>query len=235
MARASWINGLGVDKYYINNDTKRFGIHPPTEYSYTEYIALLQTYYNNGTPLQLYYPLIQPASSSLTFADITLLDGANSISINAGTISLTYNTRSYTVTVPELFSYSPTNPSEGDTVTLTYSGEIEVDTLVAVGIDTMTNVPLTKTGDKTWTFAMPMENVGVTVGYKPYAIIELNQVNGGIVSADKTIAYEDDTVTLTLTPDENYEPQTVKVTKNARDVVTTKIDETTYTFTVHIQ
>lgn len=188
-----------------------------------------------GTPLQVVYTLATPISYNVLATDIPLKDGYNNITSNAKTLTVEYSVKRFTVTVPELFTYSPTNPYAGDTVTLTYSGDIEPETLVAVGVDTMTNVPLTKTGDKTWTFTMPTEDVGVTVGYKPYAEIELNQTTGGVVSANKLIAYDGDVVTLTLTPSENYEPQSVKVTKDARDVDTTKVSDTTYTFVVHIQ
>lgn len=183
------------------------------------------------------YPLETPLTFTVSQSALSLFSGYNNISSTGNSVILevNYNEKSFTVTLPELFTYSPTNPYAGDTVTLTYSGDIEPETLVAVGVDTMTNVPLTKTGDKTWTFTMPTEDVGVTVGYKSYAEIELIQATGGIVSANKTIAYDGDTVTLTMTPSENYEPQSVKVTKDARDVETTKVSDTTYTFVVHIQ
>lgn len=187
------------------------------------------------TPLELLYPLATPVTYQLSSLQIALLSGYNNITSNAKTLTIEYNVKTFNVDIPQLFTVSPSNPCAGDTVTLTYSGDIELKTIVAVGIDTMRNVPLTKTGDKTWTFTMPGEDVGVTVGYKPYAEIELNQTTGGVVSANKLIAYEGDVVTLTLTPAENYEPQSVKVTKDARDVTTTKVSDTTYTFAVHIQ
>lgn len=179
--------------------------------------------------------LATPVTYQLSPPQIALLSGYNNITSNAKTLTIEYNTKSFSVDVPQLFTYSPANPYAGDTVTLTYTGEIAIDTLVAVGVDTMTNIPLTKTGDKTWKFTMPTEDVGVTVGYKPYAEIELNQTTGGVVSANKLIAYDGDVVTLALTPAENYEPQSVKVTKDARDVDTTKVSDRTYTFVVHIQ
>lgn len=195
----------------------------------------LASLYNAGTPLQVIYQLSAPVTYQLTPTQITTLLGYNQITSDAKTLTIEYNTKSFNVDIPQLFTVSPSNPYAGDTVTLTYSGDIELETIVAVGIDTMTNVPLTKTGNKTWKFTMPTEDVGVTVGYKPYAEIELNQTTGGVVSANKLIAYEGDVVTLTLTPAENYEPQNVKVTKDARDVKTTKVNDTTYTFVVHIQ
>lgn len=202
-------------------------------------VDLWKTYlaeqYQAGTPVQITYPLAVPETYTLIAPSISLFNGYNNISSNLDDLTLEYTEKTFNVNVPQLFTASPSNPYADDRVTLTYSGDIEPQTVVATGVDTMTNIPLTKTGDKTWSFTMPFEDVDITVDYKPYVNIELIQTTGGTVIADKTIAYEGDTVTITMTPDENYEPQSVKVTKDARDVTTAKVNDTTYTFVVHVQ
>lgn len=141
----------------------------------------------------------------------------------------------FNVVLPADFTCYPNSPYAEDNVVVANTGDFKAEEIIITGVDTGNIISVTKRSDNTWSFIMPYEDVTVTVNYVRYAIIELIQAIGGTVTADKTIAYDGDTVTLTMTPDENYEPQSVKVTKDARDVTTTKVNDTTYTFVVHVQ
>ena len=92
---------------------------------------------------------------------------------------------------------------------------------------------------------MPAQNVVLVAEFElaTYAI-NIPEVENGSVTADVTEANLGQTVTLTVTPDERYELQSITVTTvddqddtpaaaprmAAQDIELTKIDELTYTF-----
>ncbi|MBR6078760.1 MAG: hypothetical protein IKP60_01210 [Treponema sp.] len=84
-----------------------------------------------------------------------------------------------------------------------------------------------------YTFVMPESNVTVSVVFKKvYTITVSDEIANGIVTADKTTAKSDETVTLTLTAADDYEIDTISV-KDAsnNDIATTTVTAgETYTF-----
>ena len=203
-------------------------------FSLAEFKAWLASLNTAGTPFQVVYDITTPIVSNLTSIDVQTLLGYNRfVTTTASNMTLVIPEAAQTITVPAGWS-APATAMKGITVTLTWTGDTLPNTPVVVGVDTMTAVTVTKVSDVTFTFVMPAEPVGVTATLKDYAEINVIQSEGGMIYADKTIAYEGDTVTLTLVPDEGNELQNVKVTKDAREVATNKISDLKYSFVVHL-
>ena len=70
----------------------------------------------------------------------------------------------------------------------------------------------------------------VVIG-KGYAVTVADAANG-TVTADRTSTVAGDTVTLTITPADGYALDTLAVKQGETDVAETKVDDTTYTFTM---
>ena len=70
----------------------------------------------------------------------------------------------------------------------------------------------------------------VVIG-KGYAVTVADAANG-TVTADRTSTVAGDTVTLTITPADGYALDTLAVKQGETDIAETKVDDTTYTFTM---
>ncbi len=119
----------------------------------------------------------------------------------------------------------------GETVTLTITPNegYEFDRLTV--LDGETQVDVTITTDGKYTFVMPAGNVEVSATYKAiyYDIVIVPPVSGN-VTADKETANYGETVTLTITPNEGYEFDQLRVLDGETQVDVTTTTEGKYTF-----
>lgn len=131
---------------------------------------------------------------------------------------------------------SPKSAAEGKVVTLTVTPDqyYELDTLTVKVRKTGAEVATTQAEDGTYTFKMPDGDVKVaaTFSEKTYntEIDDIDMAHGW-VSANPDTAKANDTVTLTITPDDGYAVDTLTVTDtNGNTVTTTKVEKNKYTF-----
>ena len=124
-----------------------------------------------------------------------------------------------------------------ETVTLTVTADpyFELDYLdVFTGHGSV--VTTTDQGNGVYTFTMPADNVDVKAGFRlqaGYYRVSVSQYDNGTVTSDYTIATENTTVTLTVTPDTGYELDYLDVfTDHGVAVITTDQGNGVYTFTM---
>lgn len=138
----------------------------------------------------------------------------------------------YKVTVAEAENGTVTvdkaEAAEGETVTITVAPASGYQ----VKAVTAGEEAITKVNDTTYTFTMPAKNVEVKAEFEAVVAAEYNvtvaKATNGAVTVDKEKAAEKETVTITVTPDTDY----LVCSVYAGDTFATKVDNTTYTFTM---
>lgn len=150
------------------------------------------------------------------------------VTFKAKTYSLTYNVQENGTVKAD-----KTSATAGETVTLTLSPNTGY-VLKSLNVNGTTGpVATTKVNDTTYTFEMPASNVGINVSYeKPlpsnYKVTIASDIQNGSVSANPTSAAEGETITLTVTPAEGFETQSVTMNGQALSAGS----DGTYTFTM---
>ena len=138
----------------------------------------------------------------------------------------------------------------GNSVYCTTSGTIELGWTNATDSITATNYkgPVTVTygkslvdGENKYYGTLTDEQIAAAAGKTltpgenppvPHAVVIADDIEHGAVSSDKEEAYADDTVTLTVTPDETYKLMTLTVTGEDGEIETTAGENNTYTFSM---
>ena len=125
----------------------------------------------------------------------------------------------------------------GDTVALEITAPENQSVKTVTGVDNITIGKTEKNSENKWvttaTFTMPAEDVTLSITYEVAGAYSVNTsaTKGGTVSADKTTAGTDDTITLTVTPDAGYEIGDVTVTGATKGNGTESDGSTTYSLT----
>lgn len=224
-------------RFYDNTAGVRSAIRPNDAETYTRASLreLVLNWYNDNKPLEFSVPLISPIEESITALTVPLVAGTNTLSCDVGVITLQYNAQEYSITLPPFFSADIANPEYGDTVTLTYTGEIALDfpPITVTGNTTGDTYPFTDIGNNQFTIVMPNEDVTITSHYQTFGNVVITNTTGGTITADKRFAYQGDVITLTVAPNTNYELQSINVIKNGVSVPVTKVNDLTYTFTAN--
>ena len=129
-----------------------------------------------------------------------------------------------------------TSAAEGVSVTLTVTpAEGYILKTISVKDSNDNDVTLTSGSDNnTYTFTMPASNVTVSAFFSELKQINILNSNNGTISVDYSSATEGATVTITVTPAEEYALDTISVKdSNDNDVTLTRgSDNNTYTFTM---
>ncbi len=118
---------------------------------------------------------------------------------------------------------------QGETVTLTVTPD-EGYAVKSVSVNDG-DVALTDNADGTYSFTMPAGDANVSAEIKPilyHTVIVYCYIPHGSVSADRSLAAQGETVTLTVTPDEGYAVKSVSVGGSTSGV--TKNADGTYSF-----
>ncbi|MCI8829330.1 MAG: hypothetical protein HFE98_10980, partial [Ruminiclostridium sp.] len=154
--------------------------------------------------------------------------GAYGVSVGTITGSGTVSTDKYTA-------------DKGATVTLTATPDagykltaLTVTPESGSGAVTLTPAEIAETGGE-YTFTMPEANVTVTATFTAidYTVtVDTESIQHGTVSASPTTANVGTTITLTVTPDENYEFGTLTVKDAGGNTIATTGSGTSYTFTM---
>jgi hypothetical protein len=124
---------------------------------------------------------------------------------------------------------------EGETVTLTIQADPEDDSYELARLDiqdkdfNMVNVTIS---EGTATFSMPPSEVQVIPRWAMPYDVEINNVSGGTVTADKETALAYQTVTLTITPDDHYVLTDLKVKDKNGNSVNAVVSDGKATFTM---
>jgi outer membrane biosynthesis protein TonB len=128
-------------------------------------------------------------------------------------------------------SASPSSAPDGETITLsnTPEDEYELDRYVVINNSDNSEIPVTN-----GTFSMP--NAAVTVSgvfkVKTYDVTISTSVANGTLSADKSAAAKDETVTLTAAPDAGYELDGIPTVTPERTVSAVDGEPLKFTFTM---
>ncbi|MBQ6648514.1 MAG: SusF/SusE family outer membrane protein [Muribaculaceae bacterium] len=145
---------------------------------------------------------------------VTVTDGKFTMPADDVTVSATFKKSTYTVTVNPVENgtvvANPTSGNMGDEITLTITPAegYELESVTVTGVNT--NVAVTVTDGK---FTMPADNVTVTATFKKSTYtVTVNPVENGTVVANPTSGNMGDEITLTITPAEGYELESVTVT-----------------------
>lgn len=169
-------------------DLSRFTATPSAGYEFVGW----SVFYSNGTPITVKNnQFVMPQS------DVTLRADFKEKQKYSVTVDSSIENGSVTV--------DKTTATEGDTVTVTPKPNqgFEVDRITVT--NTATNQSLQLTGN---TFKMPSANVTVSATFKPIQTqkhkVNIGTFSGGSVTANVTEAAKDETVTLTVTPQEGY-------------------------------
>ena len=172
------------------------------------------------------HPATGYAFQSLTVKDaekntVPVTDNTFTMPASDVTVTATFQTIDYSITVNEAangtVSADRALANYGDTVTLTLTPATgyEVDTVTVT--DGTNNVTVTDNQ-----FTMPAANVTVTAAFKKSNYtVTVNETTNGTVGADKTTAQMGDAVTLTVTPANGYEVDTLTVTDGTNNVTVT--------------
>ena len=166
---------------------------------------------------------------TLSVTGATVTDGKFTMPASNVTVTATFKKTDYTITIGECVngsvSVSQTTANYGDVILVTATPD-EGYELIYFQVDG---------GDYAGTaFNMPAKNVTVTATFrKADYSVTVGQVQNGSVSVDKTTANYGDVITVTATPAEGYELDTVKVdgtaisgttfTMPAKDVTVTAV------------
>ena len=164
---------------------------------------------------------------------VTVADNAFTMPAANVTVSATFVANDYTITVSEVehgtVEVDPTTAHVGDLITLTVTPDegYELATVTVTGEDG--TITTTQTDDG-YTFEMPAGSVTVSATFTAIDYtISVNPVENGTVEASATTAHVGDLITLTITPDEDYEVDEVSVVTVNREVVPVNDD---YQFTM---
>ena len=154
-------------------------------------------------------------------ADCTFTMPADNVTVTA-----TFKKSTYTVTVNPVENgtvvANPTSGNMGDEITLTITPAegYELESVTVTGVNT--NVAVTVTDGK---FTMPADDVVVVATFREIPVttytITVNPSDNGTVTPSKTEAAEGDVITLTVTPAEGYELETLTVMMGETPVTVT--------------
>ena len=144
---------------------------------------------------------------------ITVTNGQFTMPAGNVTVSASFRRCSHTVTIAATehgtVTAEPASARAGDTVTLTVTPDTdyELDSLTVTGPDG----GITATNGQ---FTMPAGDVSVTAAFRrcSHTVTVSEDIEHGTVTADPASAMAGDTVTLTVTPDTDYEPDSLTVT-----------------------
>ena len=157
---------------------------------------------------------------------VTVTDGKFTMPADDVTVSATFKKSTYTVTVNPVENgtvvANPTSGNMGDEITLTITPAegYELESVTVTGVNT--NVAVTVTDGK---FTMPADNVTVTATFKKSTYtVTVNPSENGTVVANPTSGNMGDEITLTITPAEGYELESVTVTGVNTNVAVTVTD-----------
>ena len=174
------------------------------------------------------YTFTMPASNVTVTATFTAVE-----------VPTTYTVTIETATGGKVEADKTADLAEGETVTLTVTADSGYSFgSLSVKDAEGTEVETEDKGDGTYTFTMPASNVTVTATFTADVVpttytVTIETVTGGKVEADKTDVAEGDTVTLTVTPDSNYNFGGLAVNDaEGTKVKTTRQADGTYTFTM---
>ena len=154
-------------------------------------------------------------------ADCTFTMPADNVTVTA-----TFKKSTYTVTVNPVENgtvvANPTSGNMGDEITLTITPAegYELESVTVTGVNT--NVAVTVTDGK---FTMPADDVVVIATFREIPVttytITVNPSDNGTVTPSKTEAAEGDVITLTVTPAEGYELESLTVMMGETPVTVT--------------
>ena len=157
---------------------------------------------------------------------VTVTDGKFTMPADNVTVTATFKKSTYTVTVnPSENGTVVANPTSGNmgdeiTLTITPAEGYELESVTVTGVNT--NVAVTVTGGK---FTMPADDVVVIATFREIPVttytITVNPSDNGTVTPSKTEAAEGDVITLTVTPAEGYELETLTVMMGETPVTVT--------------
>ena len=157
---------------------------------------------------------------------VTVTDGKFTMPADDVTVSATFKKSTYTVTVnPSENGTVVANPTSGNmgdeiTLTITPAEGYELESVTVTGVNT--NVAVTVTDGK---FTMPADDVVVIATFREIPVttytITVNPSDNGTVTPSKTEAAEGDVITLTVTPAEGYELETLTVMMGETPVTVT--------------
>ena len=157
---------------------------------------------------------------------VTVTDGKFTMPADDVTVSATFKKSTYTVTVnPSENGAVVANPTSGNmgdeiTLTITPAEGYELESVTVTGVNT--NVAVTVTDGK---FTMPADDVVVIATFREIPVttytITVNPSDNGTVTPSKTEAAEGDVITLTVTPAEGYELETLTVMMGETPVTVT--------------
>ena len=157
---------------------------------------------------------------------VTVTDGKFTMPADDVTVSATFKKSTYTVTVNPVENgavvANPTSGNMGDEITLTITPAegYELESVTVTGVNT--NVAVTVTDGK---FTMPADDVVVIATFREIPVttytITVNPSDNGTVTPSKTEAAEGDVITLTVTPAEGYELETLTVMMGETPVTVT--------------
>ncbi len=143
--------------------------------------------------------------------DVTVANNKFTMPADDVTVTATFKAATYTVTVEQVaggtITVDKASAQMGDTIT--------VDVTVNVGY-TLDKVLVDGHELTQATFSMPGKDVTVSAVFtaNDYTVTVIQKSNG-TTSVDKTTAHAGDTITITVTPDEGYEVDVIKVDDTA--------------------
>lgn len=163
---------------------------------------------------------------TLNLAVTVNADGTFTMPADNVTVTATFKKSTYTVTVnPSENGTVVANPTSGNmgdeiTLTITPAEGYELESVTVTGVNT--NVAVTVTDGK---FTMPADDVVVIATFREIPVttytITVNPSDNGTVTPSKTEAAEGDVITLTVTPAEGYELETLTVMMGETPVTVT--------------
>ena len=166
------------------------------------------------------------ACETLNLAVTVNADGTFTMPADNVTVTATFKKSTYTVTVNPVENgtvvANPTSGNMGDEITLTITPAegYELESVTVTGVNT--NVAVTVTDGK---FTMPADDVVVIATFREIPVttytITVNPSDNGTVTPSKTEAAEGDVITLTVTPAEGYELETLTVMMGETPVTVT--------------
>lgn len=166
------------------------------------------------------------ACETLNLAVTVNADGTFTMPADNVIVTATFKKSTYTVTVNPVENgtvvANPTSGNMGDEITLTITPAegYELESVTVTGVNT--NVAVTVTDGK---FTMPADDVVVIATFREIPVttytITVNPSDNGTVTPSKTEAAEGDVITLTVTPAEGYELESLTVMMGETPVTVT--------------
>ena len=164
-------------------------------------------------------------TTGVTFADESASSTTFTMPASAVTITATYKdapAQTYAVTVTS-GTANPTTAAAGATVTITASDPAEGKVFDKWTTET-TGVTFTDESTSPTTFTMPASAVTITATYKdaPTYSVTIAESTSGTVTASKTSGIlQNETITLTVTPDSGYKLNTIGAKTGETDITIT--------------